>query len=93
MPVIAITPIIGGRALKGPAARMMRDMGYGTSAAAVAEMYRDFLDAFVLDRADTNLAPLVDKLLMRVFVTNTLLSGFAQRKALARAVLRAAGAS
>jgi LPPG:FO 2-phospho-L-lactate transferase len=90
-PVIAITPIVGGRALKGPAARMMKSMGYQTSAAAVAEMYRDFLDIFVLDRADARLAPQVEALGMRAVVTNTVMSGVAQRKALARAVLGAVG--
>ena len=88
-PVIAITPIVGGRALKGPAARMMKSMGYRASAAVVAGMYRDFLDVFVLDRSDAKLAAEVERLGMRVVVTNTIMSGVAQRKALARAVLKA----
>jgi LPPG:FO 2-phospho-L-lactate transferase len=90
-PVLGISPIVGGRALKGPAARMMKSMGYEPSAAAVAEMYRDFVDLFVLDRADAKLASEVERLGMRAMVTNTVMSGGAQRKALARSVLRAAG--
>jgi LPPG:FO 2-phospho-L-lactate transferase len=88
-PVAAISPIVGGRALKGPAAHMMKSMGYGASAAAVAKLYRDFVDVFVLDRADAKLAPAVEALGMRAVVTNTIMSGAAQRKALARAVLGA----
>jgi LPPG:FO 2-phospho-L-lactate transferase len=88
-PVSAVSPIVGGRALKGPAAHMMKSMGYGASAAAVAKLYRDFVDVFVLDRADAKLAPAVEALGMRAVVTNTIMSGGAQRKALARAVLGA----
>jgi LPPG:FO 2-phospho-L-lactate transferase len=88
-PVVAISPIVGGRALKGPAARMMKSMGHVASAAAVAKLYRDFLDVFVLDREDAGLAPAVEAMTIRTLVTNTIMSGVAQRKALARAVLRA----
>ena len=91
--VIAISPIVGGRALKGPAASMMKSMGYQASAGAVAEMYRDFLDVFVLDRADARLAPEIEKLGMRALVTDTVMSGAARRTALARAVLKAAARS
>jgi len=88
-PVAAITPIVGGKALKGPAARMMRSMGHKASADGVAELYRDFLDVFVLDRTDAHLAPKVEALGMRALVTNTIMSGTPQRRALAAAVLRA----
>jgi LPPG:FO 2-phospho-L-lactate transferase len=88
-PVAAISPIVGGRALKGPAARMMKSMGHGASAAAVARLYRDFVNVFVLDHADAKLAPAVEAFGMRAIVTNTIMSGVAQRKALARAILRA----
>jgi LPPG:FO 2-phospho-L-lactate transferase len=90
-PVAAISPIVGGRALKGPAARMMKSMGHAVSAAAVAGLYRDFADVFVLDRVDAKLAPLVEAQGMRAIVTNTIMSGVPQRKALARAVLSAVG--
>jgi LPPG:FO 2-phospho-L-lactate transferase len=90
-PVIGISPIVGGRALKGPAARMMKSMGYRASAGAVAEMYQDLLDVFVLDAADAKQAAAVERLGIRAVVTNTVMSGAAQRKALARAVLRTVG--
>jgi LPPG:FO 2-phospho-L-lactate transferase len=89
--VAAISPIVGGRALKGPAARMMKSMGHGASAAGVAAMYRDFVDVFVLDHVDGGLAPAVEAMGMRAVVTNTIMTGVPQRKALARAVLRAVG--
>ena len=87
-PVAAISPIVGGRALKGPAARMMKSMGHAVSAVGVAKLYRDFVDVFVLDEKDSRLAPAVEALGIRALVTNTIMSGMAQRKALAKAVLR-----
>lgn len=88
-PAIAISPIIGGKALKGPAADMMRGMGMEVSALGVAQLYRGLIDVFVLDRADKALAPAVQKLGMRAIVTNTIMTGKAQKKALARTVLKA----
>jgi LPPG:FO 2-phospho-L-lactate transferase len=55
--IAAVSPIIGGRALKGPAADMMRQLGKEVSATSVAALYRDFLDIFLLDSADEALAP------------------------------------
>jgi LPPG:FO 2-phospho-L-lactate transferase len=88
-PVAAISPIVSGKALKGPAARMMKSMGHRAQADEVAALYRDFLDVFVLDDADARLAKEVEALGIRAVVTNTIMSGVAQRKALARSVLRA----
>ena len=55
-PVVAVSPIVGGHAIKGPAAKIMGELGVKASAAAVAARYRDFLDGFVLDEADRALA-------------------------------------
>jgi LPPG:FO 2-phospho-L-lactate transferase len=88
-PAAAISPIIGGRALKGPAADMMRGMGMEVSALGVARLYRGLVDVFVLDSEDKSLAPAVEKIGMRAVVTNTIMTGTAQRKALARTVLKA----
>jgi LPPG:FO 2-phospho-L-lactate transferase len=88
-PAVAISPIIGGRALKGPAADMMRGMGMEVSALGVAQLFRGLIDVFVLDRADKALAPAVQKLGMRAIVTNTIMTGKAQKRALARTVLKA----
>jgi LPPG:FO 2-phospho-L-lactate transferase len=88
-PSVAISPIVGGRALKGPAARMIRGMGMEVSALGVARLYRGLVDVFVLDREDKALAPAVERLGMRAVVTNTIMTGTRQKKALARTVLRA----
>ena len=59
-PVIAVSPIVGGRAIKGPAAKIMEELGVEVSAAAVAARYRDFLDGFVLDETDRALAATIE---------------------------------
>jgi LPPG:FO 2-phospho-L-lactate transferase len=88
-PAAAISPIVGGKALKGPAADMMTSMGMEVSAKGVAKIYQGLVDVFVLDRADENLAPGIEELGMKTVVTNTIMSGPAEKKALARTVVRA----
>ena len=56
-PVIAVAPIVGGQAIKGPTAKIMRELGVEPSAAAVAAHYADFLDGYVVDAADTVTLP------------------------------------
>jgi LPPG:FO 2-phospho-L-lactate transferase len=85
--VIAITPIIGGRALKGPAADMLRDLGHEVSAKAVAAMYRDFVDLFVLDECDASIEPDIKELGLRVMVTNTIMATLEDKQRLARRLL------
>lgn len=87
--VLAISPIVGGRALKGPADRMMRDLGMEASARQVAELYRDFAEVFVLDGTDAEQAASVEELGMKCVVTETVMTGPAERVALAQAVLEA----
>ena len=86
-PVVAVSPIIGGRAVKGPTAKMMAELGLAVGAAAVAEHYRDFLDLFVADTADA--AEIAD-LAVPVVLAPILMHSLADREALARAVLAAA---
>ncbi len=88
-PVVAVSPIIGGRAVKGPTAKMMSELGLPVSAAAVAARYRDLLDAYVLDHAD---AGSVSELGIPVTVAHTLMQTLEDRERLARAVLAAADA-
>jgi LPPG:FO 2-phospho-L-lactate transferase len=85
--VAAISPIVGGRALKGPAARMMKSLGMRVSALGVAELYRDFVDVFILDQVDARQAAKVEALGMRVVVTDTLMTSMAKKRALARAAV------
>jgi len=79
-PVAAVSPIVGGRAIKGPAARMMKDLGHRVTAAGVAEMYRDFVNVFVLDQADRRQAPGIGKMEMRAVATDTIMSTAARKK-------------
>jgi LPPG:FO 2-phospho-L-lactate transferase len=92
-PVAAISPIVGGRALKGPAARMMKSMGMQVSASGVAEVYRDFVNIFVLDTVDQLQAGKIEQLGMRAIVTATVMTGLREKKALAAVVLKAMGAA
>jgi LPPG:FO 2-phospho-L-lactate transferase len=86
--VLAISPIVGGRALKGPAARMMKSMHLRASAAGVANLYQDLVSVFVLDEVDRKQAVQVEALGMRPVVTNTIMGGLRDRKALAQVVAR-----
>jgi LPPG:FO 2-phospho-L-lactate transferase len=85
--VVAITPIIGGRALKGPAADMLRDLSHEVSARGVAEVYRDFVDLFVLDEEDARIESSIKESGMRVMVTNTVMNTLEEKQRLAEAVL------
>jgi LPPG:FO 2-phospho-L-lactate transferase len=53
-PVVAVSPIIGGQAVKGPTAKMMRELGLSVTAATVGERYANFLDGYVVDDRDAN---------------------------------------
>ena len=88
-PVVAVSPIIGGRAVKGPTAKMMRELGLDASARAVAEWYGDLLDGYVVDHAD---AADMDGLHPRVTAATTLMQTLDDRDSLARVVLDAAAA-
>lgn len=91
-PVAAVSPIVGGRALKGPADRMMRGLGMEASARQVAALYRDFLDVFILDCADQALAPEIEQMPgLRAAVTDTIMSSREKRTALAKFTLEALG--
>ncbi len=82
--VAAISPIVGGRALKGPAAKMMKSMQLRSAAAEVAKLYVDFCGVFILDEIDRKQAAQVAALDMRPVVTNTIMRGLREKKSLAR---------
>ena len=90
-PVLAISPIIGGQTVKGPAAKMYREMGIEPSALAVAKHYCDLTTSFVLDIFDRELEGEIRSLNMRTLVTNTLMKSHDDRKQLADAVLEFIG--
>jgi len=86
---LAISPIIAGAALKGPADRMLASLGHESSALGVARMYAGLIDAFVIDEADAELAPSVEQLGMEAVVLRTVMRRDADRAALALALLPA----
>ena len=85
-PAVAVSPLIGGRAVKGPADRMLARLAGGTSPAHVASCYGDLIDVLVVDEAD---AHDVENLAVRPVVTKTLMSDREARRRLAEAVLAA----
>ena len=86
--VVAVSPIVGGRALKGPAAKMLGELGHPVSAEGVARIYRGLSGVFVLDERDAGSAPAIERLGMRVVVRNTVMDTSGAKRALARALLR-----
>ena len=86
--VVAITPIIGGAPVKGPADKLMRGLGLGVSAYSVARLYQDFLDVFILDFTDQNEKKRIEQLGLQVIVTNTLMKTQEDKVRLAKIVLR-----
>ena len=86
-PVTAVSPIIGGQTVKGPAAKMYSELGIEPSAFAVANHYRGLVSRFVLDTIDSQLVESVRGLNMQTLVTNTLMKSHDDRKQLASDVL------
>jgi LPPG:FO 2-phospho-L-lactate transferase len=86
-PVYAVSPIIGGETVKGPAAKMYREFGIQPSAFAVANHYRGLATGFVLDCIDAQLIESVRGLNMRALVTNTLMNSHDNRRQLANEIL------
>lgn len=88
---VAVSPIIAGRALKGPADRMLAELGHDSSVAGVARMWSPYAATLVIDEADRELAGEVERAGMRAVVGPTIMSGPSQATDLARLVLAAAG--
>jgi LPPG:FO 2-phospho-L-lactate transferase len=87
---VAVSPIVGGRALKGPADRMLAELGHPVSVVGVAELYRDLCATLVVDEVDRTLAPAVEALGVRCVVTDTVMATPERAAALAE-VVRASG--
>ncbi len=86
-PVVAVSPIVGGRAVKGPAGQMLADLGLPVSAAGVAALYEGLVDVFVLDRQDQQCLSEIEALGMKVVVTDTLMRSLQDKQGLARRIL------
>ncbi len=89
VPAVAVSPLIGGRAVKGPADRMLRRLAGGTSPLHVVQCYEGLIDAIVVDEDD---ASDLDGVSVRAIVTQTLMRDADSRRRLAEAALDAAGA-
>lgn len=89
--VVAVSPIIGGAPIKGPADKLMSGLGLDVSAVGVARRYRDFLDVMVIDEQDKSLVTAIEDLGIPTVVTDTIMRDSATKKALAQTVLQAAG--
>jgi LPPG:FO 2-phospho-L-lactate transferase len=86
-PIVAVSPIVGGRALKGPAANMLKTLGHEVSALGVARLYADLFDGLVIDAVDRNLVPEIEVLGQRVLTTQTVMGGEDDRRRLAAEVI------
>jgi LPPG:FO 2-phospho-L-lactate transferase len=92
--VAAISPIVGGAPIKGPADRLMRGLGLEVSAYQIAALYRDFLDVFIMDQVDSDLVPRIRSLKthpehpIRVVTTNTIMRRLKEKIELARVVMQ-----
>lgn len=84
---VAVSPIIAGQVVKGPAAKMMTTLGYEVSALGVARIYEGLIDVFVIDEQDRALAPAVEALGLRCFVTDTMMTSMERKAELARDIL------
>jgi LPPG:FO 2-phospho-L-lactate transferase len=89
--VVAVSGIVGGRALKGPADRMLASLGHESSALGVARLLAETATDFVVDRVDAGLAPAIEELGLRAHVTDTIMTDDVARARLARECLAIAG--
>jgi LPPG:FO 2-phospho-L-lactate transferase len=86
-PIVAVSPIVGGRALKGPAAQMLTTLGHEVSPLGVARLYAGLIDGLVIDDIDRELAPAIELTGPRVTVTATVMGDEVDRRRLATEVL------
>lgn len=86
-PRVAVSPIVGGQALKGPAARMLASLGHEVTALGVARLYRGLVDTLVIDPVDAGLAPAIETLGMQALVVPSIMHTPEDRLSLALAVL------
>lgn len=84
---IAISPIVAGLPIKGPADKLLKGLGHEVSAFGVAKLYRDFLDTYIIDIADSQEKPRIEGLGVRVKVMNTIMRTLEDKVKLAKAAL------
>ncbi|MFL2750240.1 MAG: 2-phospho-L-lactate transferase [bacterium] len=86
--VIAVSPIVGGNAVKGPTANNMRDLGFTVSACSIAKYYSDFIDGFILDKGDEKEITEIESLGIRVGLADIVMTDLQSKIKLAEDVLR-----
>ena len=87
-PIVAVTPLIGGRALKGPAAKMMSELGFGSDVTAIARFYKGLIDGLVVDEVDADQAAGIEGTGIKALVAPTVMRDLDDRVALADKVLQ-----
>tara|TARA_B100001123_G_scaffold449071_1_gene612810 strand:+ start:164 stop:1159 length:996 start_codon:yes stop_codon:yes gene_type:complete len=87
-PIIAVSPIISGRAIKGPTAKMMRELGLSVSVQQIVKHYEGLIDGIVVDTSDVSALDIIDKDSIEVRSMRTLMSNLEDRAELARSVLK-----
>ncbi|MBT3322856.1 MAG: 2-phospho-L-lactate transferase [Anaerolineae bacterium] len=87
-PIVALSPIIGGEAVKGPAAKMYRELGIEPSALAVAKGYEGFVDGFIFDKVDAVLEPEIQNLGMKTMIIDSYMKDINGRERVAKDVLK-----
>ncbi|MGH9651728.1 MAG: 2-phospho-L-lactate transferase CofD family protein, partial [Terriglobales bacterium] len=92
-PVGAVSPIVGGAAVSGPAAELMRTQGLAPSIVGVAKAYADFLDVLIADERDVAAAPEVEAMGVRVQYADAVMKSEADKRSLARAALESVRAA
>jgi len=86
--IIAVSPIVGGNAVKGPTANNMRDLGFTVSSCSIAKYYSDFIDGFILDKRDEKEIAEIESLGIRVGLADTVMTDLQSKIKLAEDVLR-----
>ena len=86
-PVVAVSPMIGSKAFKGPTAKIMQELGYNPSTLSIARYYSDLLDGYVIDDADVGLSEDIEKIGIRVRTAGTRMDSLAQKQKLAAEVV------
>lgn len=83
-PVVAVSPVVGGDAIKGPTAKMMKELGVACNVLSIAERYRDFLDGLLIDQVDAGLMPGVSEMGLACRTAQTVMTTVKEKDAVAR---------
>jgi len=86
-PIVAISPVIGGRSLKGPTDKCLAGLGHEVSALSVARLYQDLLDLFIIDRVDAELLPAIEALPLKASTAETVMWNLEAKISLAKEAL------